>query len=205
MDFITIMEWIGTIAFAVSGAVVAIEKEMDYYGIGMMAVFTAIGGGIVRDLLLDRNLPASIENPSYAIVSLITAAVVIVCYHRIDKIGHLVSIADAIGLAAFAAIGSQAAAFTGHTDVYTVVIMAMLTGVFGGAIRDICCQEIPGIFRREVYAVACIVGGIVYAISFPYLGLVLPAYICFGVTLVIRLYAIFKDLHLGKVSLDHNE
>ncbi|MBR4020702.1 MAG: trimeric intracellular cation channel family protein [Firmicutes bacterium] len=205
MDFITIMEWIGTIAFAVSGAVVAIEKEMDYYGIGMMAVFTAIGGGIVRDLLLDRNLPASIENPSYAIVSLITAAVVIFCYHRIDKIGHLVSIADAIGLAAFASIGSQAAALTGHTDVYTVVIMAMLTGVFGGAIRDICCQEIPRIFRREVYAVACIVGGIVYAVSFPYLGLVLPAYICFGVTLVIRLYAVFHDLHLGKVSLSHNE
>lgn len=205
MDFITVMEWIGTIAFAVSGAVVAIEKEMDYYGIGMMAVFTAIGGGIVRDLLLDRNLPASIENPSYAIVSIITAAIVIFCYHRIDKIAHLVSIADAIGLAAFAAIGSQAAAFTGHTDVYTVVIMAMLTGVFGGAIRDICCQEIPIIFRREVYAVACIVGGIVYAISFPYLGLVLPAYICFGVTLVIRLYAVFHDLHLGKVSLEHNE
>lgn len=205
MDFITIMEWIGTIAFAVSGAVVAIEKEMDYYGIGMMAVFTAIGGGIVRDLLLDRNLPASIENPSYAIVSIITAAIVILCYRRIDKISHLVSIADAIGLAAFAAIGSQAAAYTGHTDVYTVVIMAMLTGVFGGAIRDICCQEIPRIFRREVYAVACIVGGIVYAISFPYLGLVLPAYICFGVTLAIRLYAVFRDLHLGKVSLEHNE
>lgn len=205
MDFITIMEWIGTIAFAVSGAVVAIEKEMDYYGIGMMAVFTAIGGGIVRDLLLDRNLPASIADPSYAVVSLITAAVVIFCYHRIDKISHLVSIADAIGLAAFAAIGSQAAAFSGHTDVYTVVIMAMLTGVFGGAIRDICCQEIPRIFRREVYAVACIVGGIVYALSFPYLGLVLPAYICFGVTLVIRLYAVFHDLHLGKVSLEQNE
>ena len=205
MDFITIMEWIGTIAFAVSGAVVAIEKEMDYYGIGMMAVFTAIGGGIVRDLLLDRNLPASIENPSYAIVSLITAAIVIICYRRIDKIAHLVSIADAIGLAAFAAIGSQAAAFAGHTDVYTVVIMAMLTGVFGGAIRDVFCQEIPFIFRREVYAVACIIGGIVYAISFPYLGLVLPAYICFGVTLAIRLYAVFHDLHLGKVSLKHNE
>ena len=205
MDFITIMEWIGTIAFAVSGAVVAIEKEMDYYGIGMMAVFTAIGGGIIRDLLLDRNLPASIENPSYAIVSLITAAVVIFCYRRIDKIAHLVSIADAIGLAAFAAIGSQAAAYSGHTDIYTVVIMAMLTGVFGGAIRDICCQEIPRIFRREVYAVACIVGGVVYAVSFPYLGLVLPAYICFGVTLAIRLYAVFKDLHLGKVSLGHNE
>ena len=205
MDFITVVEWIGTIAFAVSGAVVAIEKEMDYYGIGMMAVFTAIGGGIIRDLLLDRNLPASIADPSYAIVSLITAAVVIFFYRRIDKISHLVSIADAIGLAAFAAIGSQAAAFSGHTDVYTVVIMAMLTGVFGGAIRDICCQEIPRIFRREVYAVACIVGGIVYALTFPHLGFVLPMYICFGVTLAIRLYAVFKDLHLGKVSLETNE
>lgn len=202
MNFITVVEWIGTVAFAVSGAVVAIEKEMDYYGIGLMAVFTAIGGGIIRDLLLDRNLPASLADPSYAIVSLITAAVVIVFYRRIDKISHLVSVADAIGLAAFAAIGSQVAAYSGHTDIYSVVTMAMLTGVFGGVIRDVCCQEIPRVFRREVYAVACIVGGFVYAVSFPYLGLILPMYLCFGVTLAIRLYAVFKDLHLGKVKLD---
>ena len=77
MDFITVMEWIGTVAFAVSGAVVAIERELDYYGICFMAIITAIGGGIIRDVLINQSLPASLANPMYALVSLLTAAAVI--------------------------------------------------------------------------------------------------------------------------------
>lgn len=116
MDFITVMEWIGTVAFAVSGAVVAIERELDYYGICFMAIITAIGGGIIRDVLINQSLPASLANPMYAIVSLLTAAAVIFFYKKIDKISHLVSVADGFGLAAFTAIGSQVAVRSGHGD-----------------------------------------------------------------------------------------
>lgn len=202
MDFITVMEWIGTVAFAVSGAVVAIEKKLDWYGIGFLAIITAIGGGIIRDVLIDKHTPASLENPMYAIVSLITAAVVIFFYKRIKKVSHLVSVADAFGLAAFTAIGAQVSAFSGHPGIYLTVTMGVLTGTFGGVLRDVFVLEIPRCFRREVYAVACICGGIAYSLSFNYFGYGLAMYICFGVTLAIRLVAIFKNLHLGTVSLD---
>lgn len=206
MDFITIMEWIGTVAFAVSGAVVAIEKGLDYYGIGFLAIITAIGGGIIRDVLVDRHVPAALENPMYAIVSIITAAVVIVFFKRIMRISHLVSIADGIGLAAFTAIGSRVALFSGHEDIYVIIAMAVLTGTFGGVLRDVFVQEIPRCFRREIYAVAAIVGGAAYFITYEVSMLYdLSMYVSFGVTLGIRLFAIFKNLHLGSVRLDRDE
>lgn len=203
MDFITVMEWIGTVAFAVSGAVLGIEKKLDYYGIGFLAVITSIGGGMIRDVLVDRHVPAALENPMYALVSIATAAFVILFYKRIIKISHLVSVADGIGLAAFTAIGSQVAHFNGHEDLYVIMGMAMLTGTFGGVLRDVFVQEIPRCFRREIYAVASIAGGAAYYAAYEAgLGYDLPLYISFGVTLAIRMVAIFKNLHLGKVDLD---
>lgn len=200
-DFFTVMEWIGTIAFAVSGAVVAIEKKLDYYGICFMAIITAVGGGIIRDILVDRHIPAALADPTYAFASLGTAVVVILFYKRIKRISHLVSVADAVGLAAFTAVGAEVAAFAGHEEVYFVITTGVLTGTFGGVLRDVFVQEIPRCFRREVYAVASIVGAIAYGLVFNRVDYDMALYICFGVTLVVRLVAIFKDLHLGKVRL----
>lgn len=138
----------------------------------------------------------------YAIVSLLTAAAVIFFYKKDDKISHLVSVADGFGLAAFTAIGSQVAVRSGHGDIYVIIALAVLTGTFGGVLRDVFVQEIPRCFRREVYAVASILGAIAFAVSYKYIGTGLAMYVCFGVTLVIRLVAIFKNLHLGKVKLD---
>lgn len=86
MEFISIVEIIGTIAFAMSGALTAIEKDLDYYGIGIFAITTSVGGGIVRDLLIDRPLPASLENPLYALISLLSAGFVILFYTHINKL-----------------------------------------------------------------------------------------------------------------------
>lgn len=202
--FFTIMEWIGTIAFAVSGAVVAIEKELDYYGICFMAIITAVGGGIIRDLLVNRSIPAALADPTYVFVSLGTAVVVIFFYRKIKKISHLVSVADAFGLAAFTAVGAQVAAFAGHSEVYFVITTGVLTGTFGGVLRDVFVQEIPRCFRREVYAAASIAGAVVYGLVYSHVTFGASLYICFGVTLAVRLIAIFKDLHLGKVKLDGN-
>ncbi|MDO5302438.1 MAG: trimeric intracellular cation channel family protein [Clostridia bacterium] len=197
--FMSIMEWIGTIAFAVSGAVVAIRHDLDYYGIIFLAIITAIGGGIVRDVLVNRSLPASLADPSYAIVSIATAAVVILGYKRIHKIGHLVSIADAIGLAAFTAIGARVAIVTLHPKLFIIITLGVLTGTFGGVLRDVFVQEVPYCFRREVYAVASIIGAVVFYMSYNHWGMTMAMITAFAVTLVVRLYAIFKNLHLGKV------
>lgn len=202
LDFITVMEWIGTVAFAVSGAVVAIEKELDYYGICFLAIITAVGGGIIRDVLVNKPVPSALENPTYAIVSLAAAIVVILFYKHIQKISHLVSVADAFGLAAFTAIGAQIGAFSGHPDVYFTITTGVLTGTFGGVLRDVFVQEIPRCFRREVYAVASIAGAVVYGLLYAEVSFTAALYTCFGVTLAVRLLAIFKKLHLGKVKID---
>ena len=201
MDFITVMEWVGTAAFAVSGAAVAIEKELDYYGICFLAIITAIGGGIIRDVLIGRILPVSLADPMYAVVSLVVAVLCILFYHRLDKISHFVSVADGIGLAAFTAIGCRVAVETGHDGVYVTIALAVLTGTFGGVLRDVFVQEIPRCFRREIYAAASIAGALAFFAAHLQLSMGLAMYISFGVTLTVRLFAIFKKFNLGKVKL----
>ena len=205
MYFITVMEWIGTVAFAISGAVLAIEKKLDYYGICFLALITAIGGGIIRDMLIGKHPPSSLDDPRYVIVSLITAAMVIVFYKRMDKITHLVSVADAFGLAAFTAIGARVALIHHENGLYVIIAMAVLTGTFGGVLRDVFVKEIPRCFHREVYAAASIAGAIAFAYSVEPFGMGPALYICFGVTLVIRLYAIFRKLDLPRVKTEENE
>lgn len=141
MSFISLMELIGTVAFAVSGALVAIEKKLDYYGIIFLAIITAVGGGIIRDIIINLPLPIAIENPLYVIISIASAAVVILFYKLVNKLQMFINIFDAIGLAAFTAIGAKAAL---SNDVYTpfvVITLALLTGTGGGILRDVFAKE----------------------------------------------------------------
>ena len=200
MSYISLMALIGTGAFAVSGALVAIEKKLDHYGIVFLAIITAVGGGIIRDLIIDLPLPAAFENPVYVVISIISAVVTIAFYKWITRLQRLITIFDAVGLAAFTSIGARAAF---DNDVYTVFIvmtLAMLTGVGGGMLRDIFVKEIPFVFRKEVYAVASLVGALVFWASSFYLNVKLCMYICFGVTLIIRLLSVRFRWHLATVK-----
>ena len=159
MDFITVMEWIGTVAFAVSGAAAAIEKDLDYYGICFLSIITAIGGGIIRDVLVGQILPASLADPAYAAVSLAVGILCILFYRKLDRISHLVSVADAFGLAAFTAIGCRVAVESGYDAVYVILALSVLTGTFGGVLRDVFYSGDPpllpagnlrgGLYRRR--------------------------------------------------------
>lgn len=200
MSFISLMELIGTIAFAVSGALVAIEKKLDYYGIIFLAIITAVGGGIIRDVIINLPMPAALENPLYVIISIASGVVVILFYKWVNKLQMLINIFDAIGLAAFTAIGAKAAL---SNDVYTpfvVITLALLTGTGGGILRDVFVKEIPFVFRKEVYAVASIAGAVAFLVSYMYLNLNLTMYICFGTTLVIRLVSIKFNWQLARVK-----
>lgn len=196
------MELIGTVAFAVSGALVAIEKKLDYYGIVLLAIVTAVGGGIIRDIIINLPLPVALSDPTYIVICIVTAAVVIMFYKWVKKIHSLVVIFDAVGLAAFTAIGAEAAL---NNDVYTpfvVITLALLTGTGGGVIRDMFAREIPFVFKKEVYATASLAGAVAFLISYPYLGEDPAMYICFGATLVIRLVCVKFDWNLAKVKTD---
>ena len=200
MSFISLMELIGTVAFAVSGALVAIEKKFDIYGVTFLAIITAVGGGIIRDVMINLPLPVALADPIFVVICIATAAVVICFYKWVKKVNSLIVIFDAIGLAAFAAIGAKAAL---NNDVYTpfvVITLAVLTGTGGGALRDVFAHEIPFVFRKEVYATACILGAIAFLMAYPYTGAEWAMYICFGVTLAVRLVCVKFDWHLAKVD-----
>jgi uncharacterized membrane protein YeiH len=205
MAFISIVEMIGTVAFAMAGALTAIEKDLDYYGIGIFAITTSVGGGIVRDLLIDRPLPASLENPLYALISLLSAGFVILFYRHFNKLAKMLQYFDAIGLGAFTAIGAEVAVRTGFQQWYVVVTLAVLTGTGGGLIRDVFAREIPYVFRKEVYALASILGAILYIFVYQLAGSQIALYSCFLATVLIRIYCMENDVHLlrvGKVNLE---
>lgn len=200
MEFISIMEFIGTVAFAVSGALLAIDKQLDYYGIIFFAIITAVGGGIIRDMMINAELPVAVANPVYVLVSIASAIFVILFYRLIKKYHNVLQFFDAIGLAAFTAIGAEVAVKNGIAMPFVVITLALLTGTGGGILRDVFAKEIPFVFHKEVYAVASIAGAICFLLIYHFVDHFLALYACFALTLLIRLICIKFDIHLKKVK-----
>ncbi len=198
MTFFAIMEILGTIAFAMSGTLVAIEKDLDYFGIAIFAIVTAIGGGMTRDVLLGH-IPTSLLHPQNAIISILSAVAVIIFYKKILGYRNIILFFDAVGLAAFTATGAEIAATFHWENKFLIVFLAILTGTGGGVLRDVFAKEIPFIFRKEVYAVASIIGVLFY-IALYAISTTLALYVCFLVTLAIRLYCMKHDIHLRRVA-----
>ena len=152
----------GVAVFAITGALMAGRKSMDLFGVLVIAIVTALGGGTLRDVILDNHPVSWIRNDTYILVASL-AAIGTVLWVRLTKPIHERSllIADAFGLAVFTVIGTEVA--LQHNVPYsTAVIMGVMTGVAGGVMRDVICNEIPLIFKKEIYATACILGSLVF-------------------------------------------
>ena len=168
--FLYIAELIGTASFAISGSLIAIERELDAFGVLFLAVITALGGGIIRDILLGSLPPIFFTSYEFLAVAAISALIVfIVCYvrHGAKKnspaAAVVFNIFDAIGLGVFAVTGTQAAMSAGFSDnAFMCVFMGMTTATGGGALRDIMSRATPFILRKQVYATAAIVGSVLY-------------------------------------------
>ncbi|NDL67522.1 trimeric intracellular cation channel family protein [Anaerotalea alkaliphila] len=199
MEIISIIEIIGVITFGMSGAILAVQKDLDYYGIAIFALITATGGGIVRDILINE-FPVSLANPFYALLSLLAAVVAILFYNQISRLSKVLQIFDAFGLAAFTASGAKYVLDHGFDQPYVVITLAILTGTGGGTLRDVFAKEIPYVFQKEIYAVASFIGVIAYLLSMEFLPPRAALYICFGITLAVRLVSLKKDLHLRHVA-----
>jgi uncharacterized membrane protein YeiH len=157
-----VLQLIGVAVFAASGALAAGRKQMDMFGVIVIAIVTAIGGGTIRDLLLDRHPVLWIADPAYLFVSIAAAAGTLVYVRFRRPPDNALAIADALGLALFTILGAQIAEQAGVGGVGAVV-MGTITGVAGGVIRDVLSAEIPLIFRRsELYATAAIAGAAAY-------------------------------------------
>lgn len=162
MHFVTIIDYIGTFAFAISGIRLASAKKFDWFGAYIVGLATAIGGGTTRDLLLGVT-PFWMQQPSYLIVTGFALFFVILFSKSLIKLNNTFFIFDAIGLGLFVVVGIEKSLQTGF-PFWVAIIMGMITGSVGGIIRDILINEIPLIFRKDIYAIACILGGIIFFI-----------------------------------------
>lgn len=156
-----LLDIIGTMAFAMSGALTAINKKLDPFGVFIIAFVTAVGGGTLRDTLIGRTPVGWMQDLNYVYFICAGFFLAIVFRKKLDRLRTSLFLFDTIGLGVFTLIGLEKGINTGLHPVICIALGTM-TACFGGVIRDILCNEIPVIFRRQIYATICIFGGIVF-------------------------------------------
>ncbi|MGM9759984.1 MAG: trimeric intracellular cation channel family protein [Parabacteroides sp.] len=162
IDFVSFCDYTGTFAFAISGIRLASAKQFDWFGAFVVGVVTAVGGGTIRDVLLNST-PFWMQQPSYLTISALALLFVIIFRKHMITLNNTFFIFDAIGLGLFGLVGIEKALTFGF-PMWVAICMGTITGAFGGMIRDILINEEPLIFRKDIYALACVFGGIVYYI-----------------------------------------
>ncbi len=155
--FFHVLDIVGTAGFAAGGALAAIRKEMDGYGVLVVATAAAVGGGLARDVMIGRVPPLALTHPQYFGVIFLTTLVCIALRRNIHRLQGLVVFMDALGLGFFAIVGFEAARLYG-LPWYGALFCGVVTGTTGGMIKDVLLGEIPTVLRREIYALACVVG-----------------------------------------------
>lgn len=209
-DVMFVLELIGAAAFAVSGAMVAIEKKADIFGVLFLAVTTALGGGVIRDVLIGRVPPVMFVSYWYLLISVVAAlAVFIDAYLRsekyklhLDKLDAVNNVFDAIGLAVFTVSGMNAA-MPVSDNVILVLFVGMCTGVGGGMLRDVMTNTMPKVLRKRVYAVASLIGGgLYYVMHVLDINQLLSVGCGMLVIFALRLFATIYKWNLPSVKLD---
>jgi uncharacterized membrane protein YeiH len=201
-DLATILDLVGVAFFAIAGALAAGRKHMDLFGVVVIGCVTAIGGGTLRDVLLGSHPVFWIAAPHYFMVAALAAAGTFFLARHRHPPARLMMYADAAGLAVFTLIGFQKGFLI--TQSYSIgIIMGVMTGVAGGIIRDVLCDEIPLIFRREIYASSSLFGAILLAVSSHFFGdHIVAISISLCSILAIRLAAIRWNLSMPVFVLD---
>ncbi len=189
-----ILEIIGTIAFAISGALVGIEKRMDILGVAILGATTAVGGGIMRDLLLGSTPPQALQHPLYLIIAVCSA--IVIFFSRIRSalrrnrvlFDAVLLVMDSIGLGVFTSVGIGAAKQLG-SGMFISTFVGVVTGVGGGVMRDIMSGDIPFVFRKYFYCSASIIGAVVTAALWDTIGAVPAMLLGAAVIVLLRFLA----------------
>lgn len=163
MLFLSFLDLAGTFFFAVSGATVAIKKNMDIFGVAVLGIITAIGGGTLREILLGNFPPFIFRQDIYIYVALCGSMATFMFFEQFMKIRSFVLLADAVGLGTFVTIGVLRALNAAVTPT-GAVILGTITAVAGGMMRDVLAGEIPFVLTRDFYAVSCIIGGCIFLV-----------------------------------------
>ncbi|MCC9043230.1 trimeric intracellular cation channel family protein [Myroides sp. M-43] len=159
--FFDILDLLGTLAFAISGALAGRERRLDLFGMTILAFATAIGGGTIRDMMIGWTPVTWVTDLSYFYVTMLGVVMAIVFYKKFNFLRYSLFLFDTIGIAVFTLIGIEKGMTVGLHPIICVTL-GTITACFGGVIRDILANKIPLIFKQEIYATACILGGLVY-------------------------------------------
>jgi uncharacterized membrane protein YeiH len=195
-----VVDLLGTFLFALEGAMTALEGNLDFFGVLVLAFTTALGGGIIRDLLIGAVPPASIQDRRYAITALVGGATVFFFHHFVRQIpASWIIVLDAAGLGLFAMAGAVKA-LDKEIDPFMAVLMGTITGVGGGTLRDIFLARIPAVLQVEIYAVAALIGSAVMVVgirrNLPRTGMMaLGGVVCF----LVRIVSVWQHWNLPKV------
>ena len=168
-DFVNWCDYLGTLAFAISGILLAAGKGLDWFGAYVVGFVTAVGGGTIRDILLDIK-PFWLVQPSYLIITALGLIFTIIFRRQVVRLNHSLFVFDAIGLGLFVVVG-VAKSYAAGFPWWVAVIMGTVTGSFGGLLRDVLINETPLIFRTDFYASACVLGSIIYVLMGRYSSL----------------------------------
>ncbi|WBX75530.1 trimeric intracellular cation channel family protein [Tenacibaculum ovolyticum] len=202
MNIIYTLDIAGTFAFAISGALVAIKKDFDIFGVIIIAFVTAVGGGMMRDVLINAHPINWINDINYIWTILTAVGVTFLFRSRIAPLRKTMFLFDTIGISVFTLSGlEKGLAYDLHP--FVALVMGMVSAVFGGVIRDVLTRKVPLIFKKEIYASACLAGGVVYLILSNFninkdLHFVIPATVIF----IIRTVVVKYQLELPKVKKD---
>ena len=188
-----ILELVGTLAFSASGAMTGLRKNMDIFGVCILGLTTAVGGGVIRDLILGNTPPATFRDPVYATVALITALVLFLpslrrfLMHNTALFDRAVFWMDTAGLGIFTVTGIRTAyAHAPQPTLFLLIFVGVVTGVGGGVLRDIMAGDTPYIFVKHVYACASLAGALVCGLFWHHLGEMPSMLLGAGLTILIR-------------------
>ncbi|MBQ0020171.1 MAG: trimeric intracellular cation channel family protein [Bacteroidales bacterium] len=200
-----IIEFIGTMAFAVSGIRLASSKRFDWFGALIVGMATAVGGGTIRDLMLGVS-PFWLTNKIYIICCIVSLLWVVIFGKVLIHQKNTWFIFDTVGLALFNVIGIEKTLQMGF-PLWTAITMGCITGAAGGVIRDILINEVPLIFRKEIYAMACIAGGVVYVTCYKAFGMSAELNALFSsmVVIAVRVLAVKYQWHLPVLKGDESK
>lgn len=207
--WVTVLQLIGTASFAVSGAMTAMRKGMDVLGVTVLGLTTAVGGGILRDVLLGRTPPAIFSDPLTVAVAAASAVLVFIPAVRRQllktrRIYDLtMRLTDSLGLGIFTVIGAQTACTAlGHANWFTIAFLGTITGVGGGVLRDVLAGDLPYIFRKHIYAVASLAGALTWVAVHRFWNDAMAMLIGGSLIVVIRLLAAHFRWSLPKAKAE---
>lgn len=208
-EFVFVIELIGTIAFAVSGVIVAIQKSMDVFGVIVLGVTTAVGGGMIRDIILGILPPTLFLDSIYVFVAVTTSILVFLVMfflhgkskNLVKKVDPWINAFDSIGLGTFVVSGVNTASNQGLSELaFLSIFVGALTGIGGGILRDIFAGRIPVVLHKRIYAVAAISGAFIYYYANLWIGTDLAMLAGIISTLLIRMFATYFKWDLPRIQ-----